>query len=75
MKTSKLGFLYHGQPTTSGLYSLPRDPLISEVVHGGLIQRLEVTPRMVLTGSLSIRSLPYLRLDRPPVQAECIFMS
>ena len=30
---------------------------------------------MVLTGSLSMRSPPYLHLDRPPVLAECIFMS
>ena len=75
MKTSKLDFLYLEQPTTSGLYSLPRDSLIPWVVHGALMQRLEVIPRMVLTGSLSMRSLPYLRLDRPPVQAECIFMS
>ena len=30
---------------------------------------------MVLTDSLSMRSLPNLRLDRPPGQAECIFMS
>ena len=75
MKTSKLDFSCHGQPTTSGLYSLPRDSLTPGVVHGVLIQRLEVIPRMVLTGSLSMRSLPYLRLDHPPVQAECIFMS
>ena len=75
MKTSKLDFLYLGQPTTSGLYSLPRNSLIPRVVHGALIQGLELIPRMVLTGSLSMRSLPYLRLDRPPVQAECIFMS
>ena len=74
MKTSKLDFLYLGQPTTSGLYSLPRDSLIPGVVHGALIQRLEVIPCMVLTGSLGMRSLPYLRLDRPPVQAECISM-
>ena len=30
---------------------------------------------MVLTGSLGMRSLQYLRLDRPPGLAECIFMS
>ena len=30
---------------------------------------------MALTGSLSMSSLPYLRLDCPPVQAECISMS
>ena len=67
--------MYLGQPTTSSLYSLPRDSLIPGAVHRALIQRLEVIPRMVLTGSLGMRSLPYLRLDRPPVQAECIFMS
>ena len=39
------------------------------------MQRLEVIPRIVLTGSLGMRSLPYLRLDRPPVQVEYIFMS
>ena len=35
-------FSYLGQPTTSGLYSLPRDSLILGIVHGALIQRLEV---------------------------------
>ena len=75
MKTSKLDFLYLGQPTTSVLYSLPRDSLIPGVVHGALIQRLEVVPRMVLTGSLGMRSQPCLRLDRPSVQTECISMS
>ena len=74
-KTSKLDFLYLGLPTTSGLYSLPRDSLLPGVVHGALIQRLEVIPRIILTGSLNMRSLLYLRLDRPPVQTECIFMS
>ena len=71
----KTWFLYLGQPTTSGLYSLPRDSLLQGVVHGALIQRLQVTPRMVLTGWLSMRSLPYLRLDFPLVQAKCISMS
>ena len=75
VNTSKLNILFLRQPTTSGLYSLPRDSLIPGVVHGVLIQRLEVIPGMVLTGSLSMGSLPSLRLDRPPVQAECIFMS
>ena len=51
-KNMKTDFFYLGQPTTSGLYSLPRDSLIPGVVHGALIQRVEVTPRMVLTGAL-----------------------
>ena len=37
------------------------------------MQGLEVIPRMALTGSLSMRSLLYIRLDRPPVQAEIHF--
>ena len=68
----KTWFLYLGQPATTGLYSLPRDSLIPGVVPGALIPRLEVIPRMVLSDSPSRRSLPHLRLDRPPVQAECI---
>ena len=75
VKNIKTGFLYLGQPTTSGPYSLPRDSLIPGVVHGALFQRLEVIPCMVLTGSLNLRSVPYLRLDPPQVSAECIFMS
>ena len=74
-KEFKTWFLYLGQLTTRGLYSLRGDSLIPEVVHGALIRILEVIPRMVLTVSLGMRSLPYLRFDRPPVQAQCISMS